>query len=151
MISRFSSTAPWGLPDGATQANRRSDFRSRLEHERADFRSARPVLSCRNRAGPLQPARRNRPDAAGLERAAEFGIATAVVDHKDFPGDREAFERQVDTVLREHDIELVALAGFMRILTPFLVNAWANRMINIYPALLPSFKGLATHERWRKG
>lgn len=89
----------------------------------------------------------NRPDAKGLERAAEFGIPTAVVDHTEFSGDREAFERQVDAVLREHRIELVALAGFMRILTPFLVNAWANRMINIHPALLPSFKGLATHER----
>lgn len=89
----------------------------------------------------------NRPDAKGLERAAEFGIPTAVVDHTDFSGDREAFERQVDTVLKDHKIEVVALAGFMRILTPFLVNAWANRMINIHPALLPSFKGLATHER----
>jgi phosphoribosylglycinamide formyltransferase 1 len=89
----------------------------------------------------------NRPDAKGLERAAEFGIPTAVVDHKDFSGDREAFERQVNAVLKEHNIELVALAGFMRILTPFLVDAWTNRMINIHPALLPSFKGLATHER----
>ncbi|PVB63412.1 phosphoribosylglycinamide formyltransferase [Labrenzia sp. 011] len=89
----------------------------------------------------------NRPDAQGLERAADLGIATAVVDHKDFAGDREAFERQVDAILKEHRIELVALAGFMRILTPYLVNAWANRMINIHPALLPSFRGLATHER----
>jgi phosphoribosylglycinamide formyltransferase 1 len=89
----------------------------------------------------------NRPDAKGLERAAEFDIPTAVVDHKDFSGDREAFERQVNAVLKEHNIELVALAGFMRILTPFLVDAWTNRMINIHPALLPSFKGLATHER----
>ncbi|MCK7616200.1 phosphoribosylglycinamide formyltransferase [Roseibium sediminicola] len=89
----------------------------------------------------------NRPDAKGLERAAEFGIPTAVVDHTDFSEDREAFERQVDAVLKDHKIEIVALAGFMRILTPFLVNAWANRMINIHPALLPSFKGLATHER----
>jgi phosphoribosylglycinamide formyltransferase-1 len=89
----------------------------------------------------------NRPDAKGLERAAEFGIQTAVVDHKDYAGDREAFERSVDAVLKDHKIELVALAGFMRILTPYLVNAWAGRMINIHPALLPSFKGLATHER----
>ncbi|MCL4152907.1 UNVERIFIED_CONTAM: hypothetical protein GTU68_066293 [Idotea baltica] len=86
-------------------------------------------------------------DAKGLERAAEFGIATAVVDHTDFAGDRQAFERQVDAALKDHRIELVALAGFMRILTPFLVNAWSNRMINIHPALLPAFKGLATHER----
>ncbi|MEM8703465.1 MAG: phosphoribosylglycinamide formyltransferase [Pseudomonadota bacterium] len=89
----------------------------------------------------------NRPDAKGLERAAEFGIPTAVVDHTGFAGDREAFEKAVDAVLKEHRIELVALAGFMRILTPFLVNAWSGRMINIHPALLPSFKGLATHER----
>lgn len=89
----------------------------------------------------------NRPDAKGLERAAEFGIETAVVDHTEFAGDRQAFEKAIDDVLREHRVELVALAGFMRILTPYLVNAWSNRMINIHPALLPSFKGLATHER----
>jgi len=89
----------------------------------------------------------NRPDAKGLERAAEFGIATAVVDHKDFAGNRQAFEKAIDDVLKEHRIDLVALAGFMRILTPYLVNAWSGRMINIHPALLPSFKGLATHER----
>ncbi|MBN9670061.1 phosphoribosylglycinamide formyltransferase [Roseibium aggregatum] len=89
----------------------------------------------------------NRPDAKGLERAAEFGIPTAVVDHTGFAGDRKAFEQAIDAVLNEHRIELVALAGFMRILTPFLVNEWAGRMINIHPALLPAFKGLATHER----
>lgn len=89
----------------------------------------------------------NRPNAKGLERAAELGIATAVVDHTEFAGDRQAFEQQLDAVLKDHKIELVALAGFMRILTPFLVNAWSNRMINIHPALLPAFKGLATHER----
>lgn len=60
----------------------------------------------------------NRPDAKGLERAAELGIATAVVDHKDHAGDREAFEKSVDAVLKDHKIDLVALAGFMRILTP---------------------------------
>ena len=89
----------------------------------------------------------NRPDAKGLERAAEFGIPTAVVDHTGFAGDRQAFEKALDAVLKEHRIELIALAGFMRILTPYLVNAWAGRMINIHPALLPAFKGLATHER----
>ncbi len=89
----------------------------------------------------------NRPDAGGLARAAEFGIATAVVDHRDYKGDREGFERAVDAILKAERIEIVALAGFMRLLTPFLVNAWRDRMINIHPALLPSFKGLATHER----
>lgn len=89
----------------------------------------------------------NRPDAKGLERAAELGIPTAIVDHTNYAGNREAFEKSVDAVLKEHRIDLVALAGFMRILTPYLVNAWAGRMINIHPALLPSFRGLATHER----
>lgn len=89
----------------------------------------------------------NRPDAKGLERAQEFGIPTAVVDHKDYSGDKAAFEDAIDVILKEHKIEFVALAGFMRILSPRLVNAWSNRMINIHPSLLPSFKGLHTHER----
>jgi phosphoribosylglycinamide formyltransferase-1 len=76
----------------------------------------------------------NRPDAKGLERAKEFGIATAVVDHTEYGGDRQAFERSVDEVLKAAKIDLVALAGFMRILSPYLVNAWAGRMINIHPA-----------------
>lgn len=89
----------------------------------------------------------NRPDAGGLERAAAFGIATAVVDHKPFGRDREAFEKAVDAELQAAGIELVALAGFMRLLSPWLVERWAGRMLNIHPALLPSFKGLDTHER----
>ena len=89
----------------------------------------------------------NRPDAGGLERAASFGIATAVVDHKPFGRDREAFEKAVDAELQAAGIELVALAGFMRLLSPCLVERWAGRMLNIHPALLPSFKGLDTHER----
>ncbi|MCY1707560.1 phosphoribosylglycinamide formyltransferase [Pannonibacter sp. SL95] len=89
----------------------------------------------------------NRPDAGGLERAAAFGIATEVVDHKPFGRDREAFEKAVDAELQAAGIELVALAGFMRLLSPWLVERWAGRMLNIHPALLPSFKGLDTHER----
>lgn len=89
----------------------------------------------------------NRPDAGGLERAASFGITTAVVDHKPFGRDREAFEKAVDAELQAAGIELVALAGFMRLLSPWLVERWAGRMLNIHPALLPSFKGLDTHER----
>jgi len=101
---------------------------------------------------PIYPAQislvvSNRPNAAGLERAAGFGIPTAVVDHKPFGRDRQAFERALDAKLQENGIELVALAGFMRLLTPWFVDKWRNRMINIHPALLPAFKGLATHER----
>jgi phosphoribosylglycinamide formyltransferase-1 len=89
----------------------------------------------------------NRPNAAGLQRAAEAGIATAVVDHKTYAKDREAFERTLQDVLQRHRIEIVCLAGFMRILTAWFVAQWPNRMLNIHPALLPAFKGLDTHRR----
>jgi phosphoribosylglycinamide formyltransferase-1 len=89
----------------------------------------------------------NRPDAGGLARAAELGLSTAVVDHRDFNKDREAFERAMDEVLRVAQIELIALAGFMRIMTPWFVRRWEGRMINIHPSLLPLFKGTHTHRK----
>jgi phosphoribosylglycinamide formyltransferase 1 len=89
----------------------------------------------------------NRPDAAGLHRARAAGIPTAVIDHIQFGGDREAFERALDRKLSEHRIDLVCLAGFMRLLTPWFVNRWSGRMLNIHPSLLPQFKGLDTHRR----
>jgi phosphoribosylglycinamide formyltransferase-1 len=89
----------------------------------------------------------NVPDASGLDRARQAGIATAVVDHRTFGADREAFERALDAQLQTHRIDLVCLAGFMRLLTPWLVTRWSGRMLNIHPALLPQFKGLHTHRR----
>jgi phosphoribosylglycinamide formyltransferase 1 len=89
----------------------------------------------------------NRPDAAGLAHARTAGIATEVVDHTRFGKDREAFERALQAVLEQNRIELVCLAGFMRLLTPWFVERWPGRMLNIHPALLPEFKGLHTHER----
>ena len=89
----------------------------------------------------------NRPDAAGLQRAADCGIATAVVDHTIYGKDREAFERALQEVLLQHRIDIICLAGFMRLLTPWFVAQWPNRMLNIHPALLPAFKGLDTHRR----
>jgi phosphoribosylglycinamide formyltransferase 1 len=89
----------------------------------------------------------NRPDAAALGRARDSGIPTAVVDHTLYGKDREAFERAVEAVLENHRIELVCLAGFMRLFTPWLVTRWTGRMLNIHPALLPAFRGLDTHER----
>lgn len=89
----------------------------------------------------------NRADAAGLRRAAEAGIATLVIDHKQFGKDRAGFERALDERLSAARIDFVCLAGFMRLLTPWFVAKWEGRMINIHPALLPSFKGLDTHER----
>jgi phosphoribosylglycinamide formyltransferase-1 len=89
----------------------------------------------------------NRPDAAGLERARESGIETAVVDHAPFGKDREAFERALQATLEARRVDLICLAGFMRLLTPWFVTRWAGRMLNIHPALLPAFKGLDTHRR----
>jgi phosphoribosylglycinamide formyltransferase-1 len=88
----------------------------------------------------------NRPDAAGLKHAGSAGIATATVDHTAFNEDREAFERALHGELQSHQVDIVCLAGFMRLLTPWFVQQWAGRMLNIHPSLLPSFKGLHTHE-----
>jgi phosphoribosylglycinamide formyltransferase-1 len=87
----------------------------------------------------------NRPEAAGLADAAAAGIATAVVDHAPFGKDRAAFERALHHELERHAVELLCLAGFMRLLTPWLVQQWDQRMLNIHPSLLPSFRGLDTH------
>jgi|SRR5437764_7543397 len=89
----------------------------------------------------------NRADAAGLTRARDAGIATAVVDHRRFGDDRAAFERALDDELRKCRIELICLAGFMRLLTPWFIRRWRGRIINIHPALLPQFRGLHTHRR----
>jgi phosphoribosylglycinamide formyltransferase-1 len=88
----------------------------------------------------------NKPDAAGLNKAKAAGIAVAAVDHKIYAG-REEFERAVHMILETYAIDLICLAGFMRLLTPWFINQWRGRLINIHPALLPSYRGLNTHER----
>ena len=89
----------------------------------------------------------NRPDARGLETAQNAGISAIAVDHKPFGPDREAFERAMQAELERHRVEMIVLAGFMRILTPWFVNQWLGRMINIHPSLLPKYPGLNTHQR----
>ena len=89
----------------------------------------------------------NNPDAAGLAKAEALGVTTAMVDHRAYQGDREAFDAAVNAKLHEANVEIVACAGFLRIMTPILTGAWAGRMLNIHPSLLPSFKGLDTHAR----
>jgi phosphoribosylglycinamide formyltransferase-1 len=89
----------------------------------------------------------NRPDAAGLTRAGAERVPTQTVDQRRFGQDRERFDGAVQVALEAHRIDIECLAGFMRLLTPPLVSRWTGRMINIHPALLPSFKGLHTHER----
>ena len=89
----------------------------------------------------------NRADAGGLALAAAAGVPTVVVPSRDYGRDRAAHEAAVQAVLEERGIGLVCLAGYMRLLTPFLVGRWAGRMLNIHPSLLPAFPGLDTHAR----
>lgn len=102
-------------------------------------------------AGPGFPAEivlvlSNDPAAAGLARAAKAGIATRALPHRDYP-DRAAFDAALDQELRAARIELVCLAGFMRLLTDGFVEAWRDRMVNVHPSLLPAYPGLDTHGR----
>jgi phosphoribosylglycinamide formyltransferase 1 len=89
----------------------------------------------------------NKPEAAGLAFAEAEGIPTAIVPSKPFGKDRVGFDAAMQAELTRHQIEIVCLAGFMRLLTPEFCEGWMGRMINIHPALLPSFKGLDTHAR----
>jgi phosphoribosylglycinamide formyltransferase-1 len=120
---------------GVLISGRGSNMRSLVEAARAPGFPAEIALVLSNVA-----------DAAGLDFAQKQGVATAVVDHRAF-GDRESFERAMQETLLGHGVELVCLAGFMRLLTPWFVEQWRGRMLNIHPALLPSFRGLHTHER----
>lgn len=88
----------------------------------------------------------NRPDAQGLQRAARAGVTTAVVDHRDFEG-RDAYDAALAETLDRFQPDLIALAGFMRILTPGFVTRYQGRMFNIHPSLLPKYRGLHTHRR----
>jgi phosphoribosylglycinamide formyltransferase-1 len=95
---------------------------------------------------PVSAVISNRADAGGLETAAERSVATGVVEHRDFPS-REAFDAALAREIERFSPKLVALAGFMRILTPGFVERYEGRMLNIHPSLLPAFPGLDTHER----
>lgn len=89
----------------------------------------------------------NRPDAAGLDTARAAGVSAVAIDHKPYGKDREAFEKAIHAELEAANIDIIALAGFMRVLTPWFVERWSGRMINIHPSLLPKYKGLNTHQR----
>lgn len=97
---------------------------------------ARPVLVLSNNAG-----------ASGLAKAAEMGVPTAVVDHRPFKGDREAFQEALQAELVKAAPDILCLAGFMRVLTASFVQNWQGRMLNIHPSLLPKYRGLHTHAR----
>ncbi len=89
----------------------------------------------------------NKADAPGLEIARALGVTAEAVPAKPFGKDREAHERALDAKLTEAGVEIVCLAGYLRLLTPYLVDRWAGRMLNIHPSLLPAFPGLDTHAR----
>ncbi len=89
----------------------------------------------------------NVPEAGGLEAARAEGVEAIAIDSRPFGKDRQAHERAMDAALRAAGVEVVCLAGFMRLLTPWFVDAWSGRMLNIHPSLLPDFKGLHTHAR----
>jgi phosphoribosylglycinamide formyltransferase-1 len=89
----------------------------------------------------------NEPRAAGLDLARSAGIPALAVDHRAYGRDRAAHERAMQPVLELHGVELLCLAGYMRLLTPFLVERWLGRILNIHPSLLPAFPGLHTHAR----
>jgi formyltetrahydrofolate-dependent phosphoribosylglycinamide formyltransferase len=89
----------------------------------------------------------NKANAPGLEIARALGVPAEAVPAKPFGKDREAHERALDAKLTEAGVEIVCLAGYLRLLTPYLVNRWAGRMLNIHPSLLPAFPGLDTHAR----
>ena len=96
---------------------------------------------------PLALVLTNQPGAGVLARAQTRAIPTATIDHRPYARDRAAHEAAIHRTLTQHGIELVCLAGYMRLLTPFLVQAWSGRMLNIHPSLLPAFPGLHTHAR----
>ena len=89
----------------------------------------------------------NRPDAPGLAKAAAAGVATLAIDHKPFGKDREAHERAIQAALEAAGVQFVALAGYMRVFTPWFIGKWSGRMINIHPSLLPAFPGLHPHQQ----
>ena len=88
----------------------------------------------------------NIPMAAGLKKAEQLGVMAMTIEHKKFKS-RRSFEAALNAVLQEANIELICCAGFMRVLTPWFVNQWKNRVLNIHPSLLPKYKGLNTHQR----
>jgi phosphoribosylglycinamide formyltransferase 1 len=105
------------------------------------------LIDARQHAYEIALVASNNPDAEGLARARAAGVATLAIDHRAYKKDRQAFERELDAGLRAQRIDLVALAGFMRVLTPYFVRAWEGRMVNIHPSLLPLYPGLDTHAR----
>ncbi|MEM1036415.1 MAG: phosphoribosylglycinamide formyltransferase [Pseudomonadota bacterium] len=117
-------------------SGRGSNMEALLEAAEAPDYPANPVLVLSNK-----------PSALGLETARAAGIDALAIDHRPFGKDREAFEREMNSALQQAGVEIIALAGFMRVLTSWFVREWSGRLINIHPSLLPKYPGLNTHQR----
>jgi phosphoribosylglycinamide formyltransferase-1 len=127
------------IPVAVLISGRGSNLQSLIDASRADTYPARIDLVISNVEG-----------AGGLTRAGAAGITTRVISHKTSTGEtkpRETFDAEIDAVLRAAQIEIVCLAGFMRILSDGFTRAWEGRMLNIHPSLLPAYKGTRVHER----
>ncbi|HKZ98659.1 MAG TPA: phosphoribosylglycinamide formyltransferase [Thermoplasmata archaeon] len=119
---------------GVLASGRGTGFQSLVDaRDRGDLDVELPILAS------------NVPGAPVLDRAKKAGVPTAVVDHRGFGADREAFERELVRVLRENRVDLVVFAGFMRLVTPFFVRQFPSRIMNIHPSLLPAFPGAHAH------
>ena len=107
------------------------------------------LKAARDPAWPAEPVLVicNKPDAAGLDIARSYGVQATAIDHKFFGKNREAFERVMVEALDAAKVDLIALAGFMRVLTPWFIDRWAGRLLNIHPSLLPKYPGVDTHKR----
>ena len=99
-----------------------------------------------NLSGEIVGVISNKPEAYALQRAKQAGIATAIIEHKQYPN-RESFDAVMHQQLLDWDVDLVILAGFMRILSAQFVQSWQGKMVNIHPSLLPNYKGMHTHQR----
>ena len=112
----------------------------------SNMRSIMKACEDENFPAQIELVLSNSPDAKGLDFAKNNNIPTEIVDHKQYDT-RENFEDEILNRLKKYDIDLIVLAGFMRILTPHFVEKYPNKIINIHPSLLPDYKGLNTHER----
>ena len=108
----------------------------------SNFQALVEALNVESSAARVEVLVCNVPDAKALERAKTLGIEAVVIDHREFRGAREAFDAKVVEALKARNIELVALAGYMRLVTPIFLRGFPGRVINLHPALLPSFPGL---------
>ena len=107
------------------------------------------LMESMQRDHPAMPALivTNQPNAGVIQQAERFGVACEMIDHKPYAGDRTAFETEIQNRLIPYQIDMICLAGFMRVLTAGFTDHWSGRMLNIHPSLLPKYKGLNTHAR----